>query len=114
MRTFLQCLAGAALSGLLLALALPLAEQFYLAWFAFVPVLIAVRGRGFLPALLAGLSTVFFAAWMESTGVFFKYKDPSDTAAWAYTCLGIFGMAVSIAIGAWGDRAAQKLPPWWF
>lgn len=40
---------GAALfCGLLLVLALPLGEQFYLAWFMLVPLLVAVRGKGFL------------------------------------------------------------------
>ena len=63
---FAKLLAGVALSGVLLVLALPLGEQAYLAWFALVPLLRAVHGRGVLLGFIGALATIFFAAWLAT------------------------------------------------
>ncbi len=111
---FAKLLAGVALSGVLLVLALPLGEQAYLAWFALVPLLRAVHGRGVLLGFIGALATIFFAAWLATKGVFYAHKDFEGEVGWIYTGMGLFGFAVALTTAVWADKSTDAKPLWWF
>jgi len=112
---WLSSLLGAVLlSAGLLVLCMPLGEQGYLGWIAFVPLIRVTRGRGFLPALLGTLGVIFAGAFLSITGWLYHDRDPLGSASWVYTGFGIFGFSACLAIGAWGDRSSARLPIWWF
>jgi len=102
------------LAGSGLTLCLPLGEQAFLAWVFLVPLLVATRGRGFLVAFLAGLSAVIFAAWVSSTGVFYRHDTGREHDAWLYTGYGIYAVSLSLAFGFWGEKSLVRMPAWWF
>lgn len=101
-------------TGAMFAACLPLGERAALAWVALVPLLLASRGRGFIPGFLGGLGAVFFAAWLTTLGVFSKGGNASSEVGWVYTGYGIFGFSFALACGAWADRSTARLSAWWF
>ena len=113
-RPLVLCLGAALLSGLLLVLSLPLGEQFYLAWIMLVPLLVVVRGRGFLWGFVLALVAIFFAAWLSVEGFFYAFRSSDGERSWNYTTFGIFGWSLAIAVGAWADKATAKLNAAWF
>jgi len=114
MKSALAVLAGGAISGLLFCLALPPADVWWLGWVAFVPLLLAVRGKGFLAGFGGGLLSLFVCAFAARTGFLYATKDLSGLDAWIVTGCGLFGFVVSIAAGAWADPGAARRPLWWF
>lgn len=94
--------------------ALPPADFAWLGWFAFVPLLMAVRGKGFLVGFSCGLLAMFACAFLAKSGVFYAEKDFSGEPGWLYTGCFLFGFAVAILSGVWADRAGSTKPLWWF
>jgi apolipoprotein N-acyltransferase len=106
--------ASAILSAILFTLSLPLGEQFYLAWFAFVPLLMATRGRGLLWGFAGAILTIAASSWLSCSGFLYRIHQPDGNTAWVYTGIGIFGFAACIALSAWGDKSTLGLHPLWF
>lgn len=102
------------LSGALVTLALPPANHWWLGWFALVPLLISVRGRGFLWGFFGGLAALFSMAILADSGFVYSEQSRVGNSAWLYTGCGLFGFSVSILSGCWADRGAKRKPLWWF
>lgn len=103
MRGFVTCALGAIASGLLLNLALPLGEQGYLGLFALVPLMAAVRNRGFLVGFLTSLAAIFICAWLATQGTFYESRNFDESPAWIYAGCGLFGLVVSLTTGSWAE-----------
>lgn len=113
-RKALELICGIALSAVLLTLALPLGEQGYLAWVALFPLLRAVRKTNFIVGFVSAILLMFAIAALTSSGVFFKFKAPSDDPSWLYSACGIFGFAVAMATAFAADKKLADRPIWWF
>ena len=88
-------------------------EQAFLGWFALVPLLAAVRGRGFLIGFVAATATTFLAAWLVATGFLYGSRDAEGEIAWIYTGMGLFGFALAGSVAVWADPSLGKRPLWW-
>lgn len=100
-------------SGALFCLALPPADCWFLGWIAFVPLMIAVRGRGFLVGFIGGLVALFTTAYLVKSGVFYSQKALVGEDGWIMTGCGLFGFVASILLGLYADKGTAK-PAWWF
>jgi apolipoprotein N-acyltransferase len=107
-------LAAAGLSGLLLAMALPLGEQFYLAWIMLWPLLRVTRGAGLLWGVVLALVTIFVAAGIAETGLVCTIRSTGGNPAWIYTTFGTYGFCLALAVGIWADRGSASMRSWWF
>lgn len=107
-------LLSVAVSAVLLVLALPLGEQHYVAWFAFVPVLAATRGRGVIVGFVATLAAIFLAAGLANAGILYAHRNPIGESNWLYTGFGLFGFAAAIAAAVHADKKGGQKPAWWF
>jgi apolipoprotein N-acyltransferase len=104
---------GSLASGGLLTLSLPPADWGWVGWFCLVPLLLAVRGKGFLVGFIGGLMTLFSMAFVAEQGWFYEHKTFTGTAAWLNTGCGLFGFSVSLVAGAWADKGGSRRPIWW-
>ncbi|MEA2553377.1 MAG: apolipoprotein N-acyltransferase [Fimbriimonadaceae bacterium] len=105
-------LGGVAVSGALLAFSLPPHRLSPLAWFAFVPVMLAVRGLGFAVGFACALSTCFLAAWLDAQGVLLRPGVLDGSPGWIYTGFALFGLVAAIAIGMWAASEKLRSRPW--
>lgn len=110
----LKVLIGIVVTAVALVLALPLGERAFLGWSSLVPLLVAVRNRGFLTGFVAAMGAIFLAAWLASTGVFYADKDFAGEVSWIYTGMGLFGFAVAFTVALWADPKVGGKPVWWF
>lgn len=110
---FATCVAGALVSGVLLTFALPLGERAYLAWIAFVPLLLATRGRGFVVGFLAAIASVFVAAGVALSGVAYAIRTEGPDG-WIFTAFGLYGFSMALVVALWADRSVERRPAWWF
>ncbi len=110
---FFLFLMATVFSGAMFCLALPPANQWLLGWLAFVPLMISVRGKGFLIGFVGGLLALFTTAYLVRSGLFYSTKAFIGEDGWIVTGCGLFGFVVSILIGFWADKGARK-PIWWY
>lgn len=106
-------LLGACLSGVLLNLCLPLGEHGSLAWFALVPVILAVRERRLIVGVLAALVCVGVAAGLAVSGIVYAHRVHGDPIVVFGSC-GKFAIVLGIVLGASADREAWRRPAWFF
>src|SRR5579862_4710707 len=97
MKGVLVTCGAAVFGGLAFCLSLAPTDVWWLAWFAFVPLLVAVRGKGFLYGFLGGLVALLVCALAVDSGVFCADKDTSGLSSWIVTGCALFGFVVSIA-----------------
>ena len=114
MQRALTIFVGSVLSGSLLTLALPPGNHWWVGWFALVPVLWTVRGRGFLWGFFGGLVSLFSMAFFADLGLFYTNRSFGGEPAWLFTGCGLFGFSVSVLSGSWADKNSNKKPLWWF
>ncbi len=105
--------AASLLSGALFCLALPPADYWFLGWVAFVPLMVVVRGRGFLFGFVGGLLALFTTAYLVKSGIFYSSKHFGGEDGWIVTGCGLFGFVVSLLLAFWADKGSRK-PHWWF
>ena len=86
-------------SGAMLHAALPPIGWWWLAWFAFVPLFIAVKGARFLVGFLAGLGATGTTAFLAIQGVGYGYRSSEGSPSWIMVGCVLFGFAVSIVTG---------------
>ncbi|MCH8273739.1 MAG: hypothetical protein IH851_03030 [Armatimonadetes bacterium] len=91
------------ISGLLFLLALPPADLHYLAWLAFVPLFLAVGGRGFAVGFAAGLGVCLVSMAVASWGLFYPPNLPDGNPSWIYLGFALFGLAVGLLGGLAGE-----------
>lgn len=104
MRKIAVASAGAVASGTLLTAAMPPADLSPLSWLCMAPLLIAVRGAGFVVGSLAALGAALFAAWLSVVGMFYPgIAQLDDTAAWHYVGFFLFSIAMVVVVGIWAD-----------
>ena len=97
----------------MLALALPLGEQAWLGWFAFVPVIIATRDRRIILGVLGALCTILVAALLASSGLLYRHRVAGDSVVILGAC-GKFAITAAIALAAGSDVGAWRRPAWFF
>jgi hypothetical protein len=78
MKKWVQLFGAALLTGTLTLFALPLGEQWYLGYFALVPLLIATKERGFIGGFLGGIIAIFWLAFLSTTGALYKVNFLED------------------------------------
>ncbi len=102
------------LYGLMLYLALPPISWSPLGFCAFVPLLLACRGRSFALAFLASLVSCFFAAWLSLTGWLLP-GSPNGHAGWHYLAFGLFGIVSGLVVSVWSEtKRITALTPFLF
>jgi apolipoprotein N-acyltransferase len=116
-KRFVAILGSTFLSGLLLFLALPsvhpfLGEQWWIAWFALVPVLVAIRKSRFIFGFGAGLAIGGIAAFLVLQ-VAHQQKSFGESA-WIVTSLMTYGVILGITLGVYAEQKKNELPPVWF
>lgn len=111
--TILGC---SVVSGILFCLCLPLGEQAYLAPVAFAPLFASVRKTRFVVGFVAALVTIFVAAKLSETGVFYREKffSPDANAAWIYSGYGLFGVPVALVAALFAEPKLQEWQAWKF
>lgn len=105
------------LSGFLLFMSLPSAhpffgEQWWMAWFAFVPLLIATREARFLVGFVVGLATVGFATFLTMQAAL-SLKMGGEPW-WIVSSMMIYGVLFALTIGIYAERKTSELPVFWF
>lgn len=108
-RTILYALGASILSGLLFAASLPPAHFGLLAWFAFVPLILAVRERGFLFGFLSALVAIVVCSITVTNGLFLPPSQRTNTgnAAWIATACGIFGFVILLAVASSAEGTSK-------
>lgn len=112
MRSFIAILAGACLSGTLLALALPPAGFGWIGWFALVPLFVSVRKRGALVGFAAGLLMIAVTTFWALNGLLYSARYPNENTSWTITGCAFFGFIIQIAAAAWADDRIGDRPIW--
>jgi apolipoprotein N-acyltransferase len=95
MRALLR-VAAAALSGLLLVLALPPVGWWPLAWIALVPMMMASRGQRFIVGFGLGLLTGVTVAAVTLSGIFFTDRSWQGVPTWVKLGCVIFGATLGV------------------
>lgn len=109
MKALVRGLLGAALTGLLLVLALPPCGAWPLGWFALVPLLLVVREKRFLVSFLFGLAALGFTAVLASSGLFYRDHDTSGESQWISLGCTLFGFVVALVSAVYGELRAPRL-----
>jgi len=104
---------GSAVSGLMLAWALPLGEQAWLAWFALVPLIVVTRDRNIIVGVFGALGAVTVAALLASSGVLYLHRAAGDSTV-IYGACGKFALVVGVVMAANSDVGAWRRPAWFF
>ncbi|HLK16554.1 MAG TPA: nitrilase-related carbon-nitrogen hydrolase [Fimbriimonadaceae bacterium] len=110
---YVWLLLAALTSGTMLAASLPLGEQPWLAWFAFVPLIVATRDRRIILGAVAALLTIAVAAFIAAAGIFYRHRSGGDVVTVFGAC-GKFAITVGIAIAFSSDVGAWRRPAWFF
>ncbi|WP_025229132.1 nitrilase-related carbon-nitrogen hydrolase [Fimbriimonas ginsengisoli] len=87
---------GAAASGFLLLLAMPLVGFWPVGWVALVPLFLACRGQRFIVGFGLGVVTAFTLAALTISGVFFADHDSTGEVTWIKLGCAIFGAVVGV------------------
>ncbi len=109
MRVMLTGLIGAALTGLLLVIALPPINIDLAAWIALVPVLLCIRKRGFLFGFLFGLLSLIAAIAIALSGALYKKQMPDGDISWTVVGFCLFGVLVGFVCAIYADQ--KRLTP---
>lgn len=102
-------LVAMAASAFLPLLAMPPVDQGYLAWFMFVPLLLAVRGIGGAMGFLCGLGTCLLAAAICSSNLLYPAIVAEADNGWVYAGLAIFGLLVGIVAAFFAEMPEISL-----
>ncbi len=97
-------------SGLLLSLALPPSNIAALGWFCWLPVFLAVKGRGIAFGFAGGIFSCIVAAFVCDKGWFYATKLYEASNGWTYTGCAIFGIVAAITSAAIGS--SKDLDAW--
>lgn len=109
LQRIITMLGAATASGLLLVLSLPPRDLHWLAGFALVPALLAVRRAGFLFGFVCGLLVSVTALGVVALGWFSPYRFPGSLT-WAAAGLLIFGVTLAVTLGIFA--ALRRLGNW--
>ncbi len=101
---------GAAVSAVLLVLALPPADLGLLAPVALVPLLLATIGRGFAFGFVGGMGCAILGASLTQVGVFYAPSLLDGDPGWNYAGFAIFGLVIGFVTSAVGE--SKSLSPW--
>ncbi|RIJ97527.1 MAG: hypothetical protein DCC46_12845 [Armatimonadetes bacterium] len=113
MRKLASAGAGALVSGALLTASMPPADLGMLSWLCMAPLLIGVRGSGFVVGSLAALGAALIAAWLSVIGVFYPGVARLDeTAAWHYVGFFLFSLSMVAVAGIWADLKTTSRWVW--
>jgi len=97
-------------SGLLLSLALPPSNVAEVGWICWLPVFLAVKGRGVAFGFAGGIFSCLVAAFVCDKGWFYATKLYEASNGWTYTGCAIFGLAAAITGAAIGS--SKELGAW--
>jgi apolipoprotein N-acyltransferase len=95
MKPLLAIFAGGLLSGVLLAMALPPCDQWWLGPICLAPVLSLVAGKGLLRGFLGGMAVSIALVATILTGFIYGRTDSGSESAWIYTGCGFFGFLIT-------------------
>jgi apolipoprotein N-acyltransferase len=93
---YLLAIGAGAVSGLLLALALPPGDQWWLGSVCLAPVLAAVSGKGLLPGFVGGITVPAVTAWAVQSNLLYHYKTESPSDKWILVGCGFFGFLIAV------------------
>lgn len=94
---------AAVVSAILLVLSLAPADHGWIGWLCLVPVLAAVRGRGFVAGFSALLATCLLAAFVTTTGIFYSGPRLAGLPTWHYLSFFLFGVPAGLVGALMGD-----------
>lgn len=110
MKRVAAVIGGALATGVMLHGALPPIGWWPLAWIAFVPLLVAVRGTRFLVGFLGGLGAIGVTAWLALSGWGFAFQSNEGSPAWIWVGCALFGFALAIVAGMAAESRLER--PW--
>lgn len=112
MRQLALLLFGVALTGLLLAFALPPHGWAILGWFAFAPLLFSLRGKGFAIGFGAGIASATLAASIDAAGWLLPRGVEEGTSEWIYAGFLLFGIVGGASAGIFASDEKLRSKPW--
>lgn len=113
MRRATWIVAAVAVSAVLLVLALPPADLHFLGFIALVPVLLAVRGRGFAVGFASGMGVLVLGSLITRWGWFYEPSILDGDPGWNYLGFALFGLAVGMTCAVMGEtKRVDKWTPW--
>lgn len=102
-------LIGVALTSVLLVIAMPPMNQYYVGWFALFPLFFAVRGIGFAAAFILGLLAAICAAVISANNPLLPNFLEYGNNGWTYVGYALLGLLIGIAAGVFGVARPVKL-----
>jgi apolipoprotein N-acyltransferase len=93
---YLLAIGAGAVSGLLLALALPPGDQWWLGPICIAPVLAAVSGKGLIPGFIGGITVPIVTSWAVQSNLLYHYKTENPSDKWILVGCGFFGFLIAI------------------
>ncbi|MCE9636289.1 MAG: hypothetical protein K8T90_11355 [Planctomycetes bacterium] len=99
MRKFAFSVVGVVATALLLVLAMPPSRAPWLAWGAFVPLLLSVRGRRF--AMVSAFAACLLAGVLAESGLVYPRLVEAGDPRWTYLGYGDFGIVAAIVATVW-------------
>ncbi|MCH7904998.1 MAG: hypothetical protein IH944_10590 [Armatimonadetes bacterium] len=100
-------------SAILLVLALPPADVYYLGFIALIPVFLAVRGRGFAVGFASGMGVLVLGSFITRWGWFYEKSLVDGDPAWNHLGFALFGIAVGMTCALVGEcKRVDKWTPW--
>jgi len=112
MRAWLLIAGSVVLSGLLLAFALPPHGWSPLGWVVYVPLLMAVKKRGFAVGFTAALLSTLFAAWVDAQGFLLPRGTEDATSDWIYAGFLLFGLVAAFITGLFAGSERFQMHPY--
>ncbi|MCH8979408.1 MAG: hypothetical protein IH945_09245 [Armatimonadetes bacterium] len=113
MKRALLILVSVVASSVMLVLALPPADVHVLGFVALVPLLLAVKGRGFAFAFGAGMGVLLLGAFLARAGWFYEPSILDGDPGWTFAGFMLFGIAVGLTTAVVGEtKRTDKWTPW--
>ena len=101
------------LSSVVLVLSLPPADLHFLAFVAVVPLLLAVKGRGFAVGFGAGMGVLMAGSFIARAGWFYEPSILDGDPGWTFAGFALFGIAVGLTTAVVGEtKRVDKWTPW--
>ncbi len=104
---------AAALSGLLLTLAMPPVGIWPLGWIALAPLLVACRGQRLIVGFLLSVVMSLVICYLSVGGYVFRDKSDTGEVSWIQLGCTIFGAVVGIVAATYGELKARLSRAFW-
>lgn len=99
-------------TGAMIVLAMPPCGFWEIGWFALMPVFWATRNSRLIVGVVCAIAATMVAAYIATTGVFYRQGSPEGEPTWIYLGCALFGFVFAIVAGVSSevkDRSPRTL-----